>query len=101
MSIKKGEIARCGACRFYTPTGRRGGECSQFGVHVQSVWKTCSLAKSPFQKLTNVSSSEIDLTAEIDLTKVAQEKQVASEPLPMPSNRFSSSEKPLVVKIAQ
>lgn len=92
MSIKQGEIVRCGACRFYTPTGRRGGECSQFGVPVQSVWKSCSLAESPFQKLTKLGS------ADIELTKVTTDKTIASEPLPMPTGRFLSTEKTLATK---
>ncbi len=95
MSIKKSEIARCGACRFYTPIGRRGGECSQFGVPVQSVWKTCCLAESPFQKLTKVNNSEIELS------KVVTNKKVVSESLPVPPGRFSSTEKSLATKVSQ
>lgn len=95
MSIKKGEIARCGACRFYTPIGRRGGECSQLAVPVQSVWKTCSLSESPFQE-----ANAID-TSDIALAKIATEKQIASEALPMPAGRFAISEKQLVVRLPQ
>jgi hypothetical protein len=95
MSIKKSEIARCGACRFYTPTGRRGGECSQFGVPVQSVWKTCCLAESPFQKLTKISKPDIELT------KVVTDKTIASESLPIPLGRFASVEKHLATKLSQ
>ena len=93
MSIKKGEIARCGACRFYTPTGRRGGECSQLSVPVQSVWKTCCLAESPFQTPDEINVSDIGLA------KIAAEKQLASEALPMPAGRFLATEKLLAARL--
>ena len=48
MRIVKLGISHCRNCGFYTPEGRRGGHCSQLNVHVQSEWKTCSLAISPF-----------------------------------------------------
>ena len=38
----------CGHCRHYTPEGRRGGVCALLGGFVQSHWKACSLAVSPF-----------------------------------------------------
>jgi hypothetical protein len=38
----------CRHCRHYTPEGRRGGVCSLLSVPVQSQWKACSLAVSPF-----------------------------------------------------
>lgn len=77
MSIKKSDIVRCGACRFYTPVGRRGGECSQLSVPVQSDWKACCLAESPFQKLTKISNS--------DIKKLTQDpvKELAREPVAM------------------
>ena len=39
----------CRFCRFYEPEGRRGGSCQKLGVPVQSSWKACSLASSPFE----------------------------------------------------
>lgn len=39
----------CRHCRFYNPEGRRGGSCQMLGVPVQSSWKACSLAASPFK----------------------------------------------------
>ena len=39
----------CRHCRFYDPEGRRGGSCQMLGVPVQSSWKACSLAASPFR----------------------------------------------------
>ena len=38
----------CRHCRNYTPEGRRGGVCALLGGPVQSNWKACSLAVSPF-----------------------------------------------------
>ncbi|MEP6540951.1 hypothetical protein NDI47_01990 [Microcoleus vaginatus GB1-A2] len=38
----------CRHCRHYTPEGRRGGVCALLGGAVQSHWKACSLAVSPF-----------------------------------------------------
>ncbi|MEA5465085.1 hypothetical protein [Leptothoe sp. PORK10 BA2] len=96
MNIKKNETARCGACRFYTPVGRRGGECSQFTVPVRSEWTSCCLAESPFQKVTKVSNSEIK---EINLTKVTADKKVMAESLSLPTGRFAASDKQLAVHL--
>lgn len=93
MSIQKSKIVRCSACRFYTPIGRRGGECSQFGVPVQSTWKACCLAESPFQQVTQISNPDIKLT------KV--DKEVAAESCAVPTGRFVGSEKHLAVKLSQ
>lgn len=38
----------CRHCRYYTPEGRRGGQCGPLGVPVQGQWKACSLAMPPF-----------------------------------------------------
>lgn len=97
MSMQKSEIVRCGACRFYTPIGRRGGECSQFSVPVQSAWTSCCLAKSPFKKVTKVSNSDIKLTA----SKVTVERKVVAEFASLPTGRFVSSEKHLAAKLFQ
>lgn len=39
----------CRFCRFYQPEGRRGGACQMLGVPVESSWKACALAASPFK----------------------------------------------------
>ncbi|WP_424404845.1 hypothetical protein [Microcoleus sp.] len=39
----------CRHCRHYTPEGRRGGVCDLLSVSVQSQWKACALAVSPFE----------------------------------------------------
>jgi len=38
----------CRHCHHYTPEGRRGGVCALLNVPVQSQWKSCALAVSPF-----------------------------------------------------
>ncbi len=38
----------CRHCRFYRPEGRRGGVCQKLSVPVDSNWKACVLACSPF-----------------------------------------------------
>ncbi|MEB3825900.1 hypothetical protein [Phormidium sp. CCY1219] len=42
------QASACRHCRFYTPVGRRGGNCQQLGVPVRGGWKACSLAVPPF-----------------------------------------------------
>jgi hypothetical protein len=46
--MKTSLTSACRHCRHYTPEGRRGGNCQQLSVPVQSHWKACSLAVSPF-----------------------------------------------------
>ena len=43
----------CRHCRYYQPEGRRGGSCHRLGVSVNSNWKACSLASSPFDNALN------------------------------------------------
>lgn len=48
----------CRHCRHYQPEGRRGGSCHKLGVAVDSDWKACVLAASPFDNsLTNLDRS--------------------------------------------
>ena len=48
MDTTQGLTSYCRHCRFYTPEGRRGGNCGQLGVTVSGSWQSCSLAMSPF-----------------------------------------------------
>ncbi|MCL2933276.1 MAG: hypothetical protein MGG11_13790 [Trichodesmium sp. MAG_R03] len=41
-------IVACRHCRYYSPEGRRGGVCQKLMAVVESNWKACSLALSPF-----------------------------------------------------
>jgi hypothetical protein len=49
MSSEHCHISSCGRCRFYTPIGRRGGDCQQLGTTVKASWSACSLAQPPFR----------------------------------------------------
>lgn len=48
MSTATQLTSACRHCRFYSPEGRRGGQCQQLGVPVQSSWKPCPLAIPAF-----------------------------------------------------
>ncbi|HEY9872049.1 MAG TPA: hypothetical protein V6D12_01360 [Candidatus Obscuribacterales bacterium] len=38
----------CRHCRYYRPSGQRGGQCQMLGVPVRGAWSACSLVVSPF-----------------------------------------------------
>jgi hypothetical protein len=48
MKSAQCRVSSCSRCRFYAPEGRRGGQCSQLGVPVESRWSPCSLAVPVF-----------------------------------------------------
>ncbi len=48
MNSLKSSTSACRHCRFYTPEGRRGGNCQQLGVRVGGNWTSCSLALPAF-----------------------------------------------------
>ncbi|MFZ4675678.1 MAG: hypothetical protein ACOYM4_08280 [Nodosilinea sp.] len=48
MKSAQCQVSFCSRCRFYAPEGRRGGQCSQLGVPVESRWAPCSLAVPVF-----------------------------------------------------
>ena len=64
----------CRFCRFYQPEGRRGGACQMLGVPVESSWKACALAASPFEttlkKLEDI--FQLDSTSAIEPTSGMQ-----------------------------
>lgn len=49
MNSAQCQVSSCSRCRFYDPEGRRGGQCSQLGVPVESRWTPCSLAMPVFE----------------------------------------------------
>ncbi len=100
MSSKKGEIARCGACRFYAPVGRRGGECSQLSVPVQSGWKACCLVESPFKELTKISESDIHTLTKEPIKTLVREP-MSMEALPVTTSRFPSKSVPQPLEPSQ
>jgi len=74
MTSTSGGTSVCGRCRFYHLTGRRGGECHQFGVPVKASWKACSLAQSPF---------EVGLPPKLPMTQVWGEPVRGIAPQPV------------------
>ncbi|MBW4551236.1 MAG: hypothetical protein KME35_09030 [Aphanocapsa sp. GSE-SYN-MK-11-07L] len=72
-------IAACRFCKYYTPEGRRGGECQKLGVLVKGDWKPCSLAIPAFSpswdELQQVVSAQeavkVEAAVEVMSTKVA------------------------------
>lgn len=57
-------ISSCKFCHHYQSEGRRGGNCTQLGVAVNSSWKSCRLAIPSFvsdwdnvQEVVNLSPS--------------------------------------------
>ena len=49
MNEIKFSTSTCRYCRFYQLEGRRGGSCQMLNVPVQSSWKACAFAASPFK----------------------------------------------------
>jgi hypothetical protein len=48
MKSAQCQVSSCSRCRFYSPEGRRGGQCNQLGVPVAGRWMACSLAVPVF-----------------------------------------------------
>lgn len=75
----------CRACRYYTPEGRRGGNCRQLSVPVRGAWKACSLALPPF-----VPSWEG--IEEVLLWQRQKEKLILQEVLPLEDSEIQVSQ---------
>ena len=106
MNIETNKVVKCGACKFYTPMGRRGGECSQLCVPVQSGWKACTLAKSPFQTLHQADNPEAELAAVVATKKISVESNIAAqeninvESVPMVAGRLKVQDSPLMTQFS-
>lgn len=48
MATSTALVSACRFCQYYTPEGRRGGQCKKLGAAVESHWKSCSLAIPAF-----------------------------------------------------
>ena len=59
--------AACRHCRFYEPEGRRGGSCQKLGVPVESNWKACKLASSPFESPLKKLEDMFQLNSSIEI----------------------------------
>ncbi|MBE9044394.1 hypothetical protein IQ255_08250 [Pleurocapsales cyanobacterium LEGE 10410] len=71
--------SNCRYCRFYQPQGRRGGCCQMLGVPVQSSWKACTLASSPFEttvkKLENIFQLETPIRLDSSTQLASKESE--------------------------
>jgi hypothetical protein len=87
----------CRFCRYYTPEGRRGGQCQHLGVPVRGGWQACSLGVPTFQPLKDnfenillVPGEVLPLEASLESTRsdasspngVPLGKIPAAEPIP-------------------
>ncbi|NEP09056.1 MAG: hypothetical protein F6J92_24725 [Symploca sp. SIO1A3] len=48
MKTFNSRTSACLVCRYYQPTGRRGGMCRLLSAPVRGSWKACSLGLPPF-----------------------------------------------------
>ncbi len=102
MKPSLSSTSACRHCRYYQPEGRRGGQCQQLNVTVQSGWKACSLAIPPFapawenleeimiwqQKALAAQAEVVDeQVAPVDVPTAAP---LASEPPPAVRQRLST-----------
>ena len=73
---------------------------------VQSSWKGCSLAQSPFQKLTKVTHPEAELAAVVATKNISVAKDIAAqenaivESVPMVVARLQAQESTLTTGIS-
>ncbi|MFB2835521.1 hypothetical protein [Floridanema evergladense] len=79
----------CKSCRFYTPEGRRGGNCQQLGVPVRGGWKACSLALPPFAPSWESLEEIFHLQSEvIEVTEVIPMEAIQSSPVEKPEPSY-------------
>jgi len=81
MKIFNNSNSSCRHCRFYRPEGRRGGACQKLGVPVNSSWKACSLACSPFKNSLKKLEEIVHLETAFSL-KYANESPLIVNPQP-------------------
>lgn len=75
----------CRHCRFYTPEGRRGGQCGRLTAPVLSHWQACSLALPPFAPsweiaTTMIALSKVSPVPHNEIRKTAREVEPANLP---------------------
>ncbi len=49
MNSGSAPISSCRHCQYYSPEGRRGGQCHKLSVAVKGHWDACSVAVAPFK----------------------------------------------------
>lgn len=65
----------CRCCRYYVPTGRRGGTCHQLGAPVHGNWKACQLMIPAFTPTWDELSRAPQPLTRIDRQPVTAELQ--------------------------
>ncbi len=48
MKNTPSSVSRCRHCQFYSPEGRRGGQCHRLNVAVKGQWEACNIAVPAF-----------------------------------------------------
>ncbi|NJL48477.1 MAG: hypothetical protein HC929_14615 [Leptolyngbyaceae cyanobacterium SM2_5_2] len=91
MKSVRSQILCCSRCRYYTPEGRRGGQCGMLGVPVQGRWNSCSLSMpvfvtplpeiSPLEFLPQSIEIHLPEPVEIAATASAVSTPAANEPV--------------------
>ncbi len=87
MKSAQCRVSSCSRCRFYAPEGRRGGQCSQLGVPVESRWAPCSLAAPVFAPAL-VAMKPLDFLPqplELNLPEILMETALLEAALDAPS----------------
>ncbi len=78
-------ISACRRCQFYTPEGRRGGQCQLLNVSVQGSWSACTLAAAPFTPTWTTDWRELEelisLKTPIELLEADLNSTALVEPL--------------------
>jgi len=87
------QVSACRHCRYYTPEGRRGGQCRQFDAIVRAGWKACPLAMPAFapswESLERLVSCQ-DESVALETTAIEFEQEPALR-LPTPMIRSTAS----------
>lgn len=89
----------CRCCQYYTPEGRRGGQCQQLHVPVKGGWRACQLAIPAFamsweiKEIMEIQHQPAVLkdTLEVDRTSL-QSLNPSQPPTPLETTAAASAE---------
>nr|WP_246198830.1 hypothetical protein [Sodalinema gerasimenkoae] len=85
MNINTCSVSTCRSCRYYTPEGRRGGQCQQLGAPVCGSWKSCSLAFPPFAP----SWEHLEKLISLDSREPVSHRNLQNQPVPTQAERVA------------
>lgn len=85
MNMNTCSVSTCRSCRYYTPEGRRGGQCQQLSAPVCGSWKSCSLAFPPFAP----SWEHLEKLISLDSHESVPARAVPSKSVPVKAQRVS------------